>query len=435
MRRWLVLFGCALTLTGLAFLTDRPASAERAPADPAPVDSAAAEPFSQTLVSAQRNLNVRTWEATSRQVTPACPAAWSVRKFSLHGGKQEGVDVIVLDNGKLQLTIVPTRGMGVLSVTSGDVRLGWDSPVKEVVNPALINLQSRGGLGWLEGFNEWMPRCGLEFAGHPGTDKFVNNVGEESTMELTLHGRIENLPAQEVEVAVDRAAPYRIRVRGRVDERMFYGPKLELQTEISTEPGSETFRVEDVVTNRGAAEQEFELIYHTSYGRPLLEEGSTFAAAVERITPFNANAAKGIDSYAQYAGPKLGFIEQVYCIEPLADGEGMTLAVLRNKRRDRGVSIAWSKKQLPYFTLWKNTAAEADGYVTGLEPGTNYPYNRRIERQAGRVQKLAAGASHPVRLDFTILSGEEAVRREAEKVNAIQGSRKPVVEREPAKGE
>jgi hypothetical protein len=48
------------------------------------------------------------------------------------------------------------------------VRLGWDSPVKEVVHPQFINLQSRGGLGWLEGFNEWMVRCGLEWAGHPG---------------------------------------------------------------------------------------------------------------------------------------------------------------------------------------------------------------------------------------------------------------------------
>jgi Domain of unknown function (DUF4432) len=90
--------------------------------------------------------------------------------MTLHGGKQEGVEVVVVDNGKLQFTVIPTRGMGVLSVTMGDVRLGWASPVKEVVHPRHINLQSRGGLGWLEGFNEWMVRCGLESNGHPGTD-------------------------------------------------------------------------------------------------------------------------------------------------------------------------------------------------------------------------------------------------------------------------
>ena len=77
---------------------------------------------------------------------------------------------IIVNNGKLQFTVVPTRGMGVLEVKLGDVRLGWNSPVKEVVHPRHINLQSRGGLGWLEGFNEWMVRCGLESNGHPGTD-------------------------------------------------------------------------------------------------------------------------------------------------------------------------------------------------------------------------------------------------------------------------
>ena len=73
--------------------------------------------------------------------------------------------------------------------------MGWDSPVKETVDPRFINLSSRGGLGWLEGFNEFVCRCGLEWRGHPGTDKFINNVGDEATMELTLHGRVANLPA------------------------------------------------------------------------------------------------------------------------------------------------------------------------------------------------------------------------------------------------
>jgi hypothetical protein len=30
--------------------------------------------------------------------------------------------------------------MGLLRAQMGDIRLGWDSPVKEVVNPAYINL-------------------------------------------------------------------------------------------------------------------------------------------------------------------------------------------------------------------------------------------------------------------------------------------------------
>ncbi len=391
----------------------------------------AAEPFRCTLTSAEKNLNVATWEATGRDVTPGCPTLWSVRKFQLRGGKQDGVDVIVVDNGKLRFTVVPTRGLGIVSVTMGDLRLGWDSPVKEVVHPKWINLQSRGGLGWLEGFNEWLCRCGMESNGHPGQDRFINNVGDEATMDLTLHGRVANLPASEVEVVVDREPPYRIRVRGRVDERMFYGPQLELVAEISTEPGSNTLRLADVVTNHAARPQEFQMLYHVNHGRPLLEGGATFVGPVEQVTPFNDRAGKGVSRFAEYGPPELGFIEQVYCLRLFADKNDRTQVMLQNRARDAAVSLAFSVKELPYFTLWKNTAAEKDGYVTGLEPGTNYPYNRRVERKFGRVPKLDAGAGRSMSIDFALHAGKDEVQRVADQIGAIQGDRKTTLDVRP----
>jgi galactose mutarotase-like enzyme len=394
-----------------------------------------AEPFRKLLTSSDRNIRVESWEITSKKVAPKSPAPWSVRKLTLRGGKQEGVDLIVVNNGKLEITLVPTRGMGVLRAQLGDVRLGWDSPVKDVVHPQWINLQSRGGLGWLDGFNEWLCRCGLENNGGPGPDKFINNVGDEATMELTLHGKIANLPAQEVEVLVDREPPFRIRVRGRVDEKMFYGPKLELETEISTEPGASSFRIADVITNRGDQEQEFEILYHANFGPPLLEAGATFLAPIERVTPMNERAAQAIAGYPKYLGPTAGFIEQVYCLRPLADAAGRSLAMLRNRAQDRAVSMAYSIRELPYLTLWKNTAAEAEGYVTAIEPGTNFPNHRRIERKLGRVPKLAPGARHRATIDFAIHVGAPEVKRAANQITSIQADRKPVIDPQPEEKE
>ncbi|MGB8170827.1 MAG: aldose 1-epimerase family protein [Chthoniobacteraceae bacterium] len=389
-----------------------------------------AEPFRRSIASVVKNLRTEQVEFSGENETPGSPP-WTITKSTLHGGKQEGVDVIAVKNGKLQFTVVPTRGMSVLRVQCGDLRLGWDSPVKEVVNPSLIDLQSRGGLGWLEGFNEWMVRCGLESNGHPGTDKFVNNVGDEATMDLTLHGKIGNIPASEVEVVVDREPPYRIRIRGRVDERMFYGPKLELWTEISTVPGSNELRISDTVTNRGEYEQEFELLYHTNFGRPLLEEGAQFLAPIARITPFNEHAAKSIAQHATYTAPTPGFIEQVYCIRPLADAGGRTEILLQNKACNRGVSMAWSVKELPYLTQWKNTPPELEGYVTGIEPGTNFPANRRVERKYGRVPKLKAGESHTATIDFAIHLDGGSVKNAAGRIAKLQGDTKPVIDARP----
>jgi hypothetical protein len=386
--------------------------------------------YSKKLTSVKENLRVAEWEASAGDFVPGTQG-WSVRKVTLHGGRQEGVETIVVDNGKLKITVCPTRGMGVLSVTMGDIFLGWNSPVKEIVHPSLINLESRGGLGWLEGFNEWMARCGLESAGHPGVDKFVNNVGDEATMELTLHGKIANIPASEVEVVVDPEPPHRIRVRGTVEERMFYGPKLVLHTEVSTVPGSNTFQIADVIVNEGDAEQEFQIIYHANFGPPLLEEASTFAGVVERVTPFNEHAAKDVATYAAYKGPQLGFIEQVYCLRPKADAEGRALLMLRNQAHDQAVSMAFAVRELPFVTLWKNTNALGEGYVTGVEPGTGFPNNRRIERKFGRVPKLPPGGTFSATIDFALHATHSEVADVSKRIEALQGGVQPIVDDRP----
>lgn len=379
--------------------------------------------FRKTLTSVAQNIHADAWQITNRELDLKTKTPWSVKKLTLHGGKQEGVDVIVVNNGKLEFTVIPTRGMNVLEVKMGDIRLGWNSPVKEVVHPQFINLQSRGGLGWLEGFNEWMVRCGLEWAGHPGKDKFINNTGDEAEMDLTLHGKIGNTPASEVEVVIDRAPTPRIRIRGRVDERMFYGPKLELWTEISTEPGANTFRIADEVTNFGAYNQEFQVIYHANYSSPLLEGGSRFFAAAKEVRPFNAHAAKSLNSYGEYVAPTKGFVEQVYGIIPFADDKHRTTVMLRNAAGDKAVSMNYSVDQLPYFTLWKNTTAVEEGYVTGLEPGTGFPANRSIERQAGRVPKLKPNETRKFAIEFGIHSGKQSVEQTATQISKLQAGR------------
>ena len=382
---------------------------------------------SKVLTSVQQNVHVADWEYSCK--VPRVGVVHIV-KSTLHGGKQEGVDVITVGNGKMMIILVPTRGMSVLSVTMADVRLGWDSPVREVVHPRFIRLHDRGGLGWLDGFNEWLVRCGLEFAGHPGLDKFKDNTGTEATRKLTLHGNIGNIPASEVEVVVDPVPPHRIRVRGRVDERSFYGAQLEMWTEVSTLPGSSTFRVDDVVTNHGAEKQEFELIYHCNYGPPLLEKGAQLRIPVRRLTPMNATAAEAIDSYATIAPPTPGMAEQVFLIEPLPDTKDKVTVLLENATGNRGTTIRFSVNQLPYLTIWKNEASKRAGYVTGIEPGTCFPFNRRVERHFGRLPTLEAGRSRKFSLEYSILQNKGEVDRVAGAIQNIQEGWKPEIVRQ-----
>jgi len=312
-----------------------------------------------------------------------------------------------------------------------DIRLGWDSPLKGLVHPHYVNLESRNGLGWLYGFNEWIVRCGLEFFGAPGSDEFVDNQGNKSTMDLTLHGLIGNQPASEVEILIEKEAPYRIRIRGRVDETCLLGPKLEIWTEISTVPGSTEFQISDTITNHSATEQEFGLLYHCNYGPPILERGTKFLTPAKRVMPINDHAATDVDRYDVYGAPTPGYVEQVYCLEMWADENERTKVMLQNAAADKAIAFGYSLKELPFLTQWKNTAAVEDGYVTGLEPGTGFPRNRSDERPQGRVPKLAPHESRSFTMDYTILKGKEQVSAVQNEIQKIQGGRKTKVDTEP----
>src|SRR5690606_4949391 len=95
---------------------------------------------------------------------------WSITTHTLQGGVSDGVEVVELCNGPLTVAVLPTRGMGVWKAQYKDLRLGWDSPVQRPVHPRHVQLTSRNGFGWLDGFNELMCRCGLASNGAPETD-------------------------------------------------------------------------------------------------------------------------------------------------------------------------------------------------------------------------------------------------------------------------
>jgi peroxiredoxin len=108
--------------------------------------------------------------------------------------------------------------------------------------------------------------------------------------------------------------------------------------------------------------------------------------------------------------------------------------MLHNAARDKAVSMAYSVKELPFFTLWKNPAAQEDGYVTGLEPGTGFPRNRSIERKFGRVPKLAPHESRSFTIDFALHTGNDQVSASADDIARIWAGRRTQVDSSSSAG-
>jgi hypothetical protein len=383
------------------------------------------------LTDAHGDVWLDSFSASNDSLRLPTPFDWSIRKRTLKGGLRDGIDLIEVHNGALAFSVLPTRGMGLWHADYHGLSLGWRSPVEGPVHPKYVNLNDRGGLGWLAGFDELLCRCGLSSNGPPGEDVWTDAAGATQKAELTLHGRIANLPANAVEVSVNLDPPYELCVTGVVEEAALFFPQLQLTTTYATVPGSSRVVIHDRVTNRGARPAEMQMLYHTNLGPPFLEAGSRVLAPIREMAPLTPRAAEGVGTYETYGPPTPGFAEQVYAYDLLADDRGMTLALLTNAAADKAVCLRFPTRELPCFTVWKNTMALEEGYVTGLEPATNYPNFRGYERKQGRVPVLPPGGVWDCRWSVEAADTASGVVALQKEVAALQAHAKATVHRAP----
>jgi len=350
------------------------------------------------------------------------PHEWAIRKRTLRGGLRDGIDLVEIHNGAFAFSILPTRGMSLWRGNYHGLPLGWSAPLHGPVHPHNVNVTERGGLGWLHGFDEWLVRCGLSSNGPPGND---------AGTPLTLHGRIANLPAHLVEVRINLDPPHELSVTGQVDESCLFLSNLRLTTTYTTIPGSNRIVIHDVIENRATHPADMQLLYHCNFGPPFLEAGSRIVAPIKEMSPQTPRAAEGIATYETYAGPTPGFTEQVYLYELVPDHHGRTLALLATRSGERGVCVRFDLTSLPCFTVWRNSLPSEEGYVTGLEPATNFPNFKSFEREKGRVKVLPAGGRWETNWSIEVLDTTDGVGGVLREIATLQSHAPATIHRTP----
>ena len=296
------------------------------------------------------------------------------------GGPSDGVQVVTLRAGPFEATICPTRGMGVLDFGRRIDRRGiaWTSPVRGPVHPGFVDLASRGGLGWLDGFTELVARCGLSFNGPPGHDA----AGPPLEQDVTLHGRIANRSATGLRLSSDGEG---LAVHGTTQEATLFGANLVLESSITLRPDG-TLHVHDVVRNASARDAEMQLLYHINLDPAAVGENPTLTPPAGEMQPRDAAAEAGLARWTQIDSPTAGYAEQVFFVTPTDE-----VAITRLEGTAGAIEVRQSRATLPALSLWKCFQPRADGYVLGIEPGTGFPNFKADERDAGRVVTLAAG--------------------------------------------
>ncbi len=386
-----------------------------------------------TLTDVARDHWIETFSTASSPLASSSATPWAVTKRTLRGGRRDGVDLIEVNNGALSFSVLPTRGMGIWKGEYAGDCLGWESPVRDgPVNPRFVNLMNKGGLGWLEGFDELLVRCGVENNGAPYELKTINPDGSERHTTFGLHGKIASIPASFVAVHIETEPAESITIEGVVDEASLFSTQVRMTTAITTTPGSNRVLIRDRFLNLGDSPSAIQVLYHWNFGAPYLEEGARLVAPLQTLVPRDPRAQEGLDHHDIFDVPTPGFAEQVYFCELHGETQdSRTLVMLRNRVGNKGVVLRFARSQLPAFTLWKNTGGLRSGYVTGLEPATNYPNPKPFEQARQRVVTLPPNGTYDVETILEVLNTEEAVAAVEAEIQTLQARSVPTIHRKP----
>ncbi|TWT75696.1 hypothetical protein Pla123a_32060 [Posidoniimonas polymericola] len=344
----------------------------------------------------------------------------------LSGGLSDGVDLLTVKNGNLAIKILPTRGMGIWDMTYDGTRIGWQSPVRGPVHPNYVNLAEPSGLAWLDGFDELLVRCGLQTNGAP-------EFSEEGVLRYPLHGRIANLPARHLEIEADPTAES-ITVTGIVEETRFHFAKLRLTTKLTTRRGQKGFTLCDSIENLSESSTNAQLLYHLNIGLPLLQSGTRIVAPLDTAAPRDAFSGQTMETWDQIGPAGSMLTEQAYYLRLLTDQHSQSRVVLQDEAAQSGVSLGYDAGSMPCFTFWKNPRAASDGYVVGLEPGTNYPNPHSFEKEQGRTHRLPPYGAVVCQLCFEYLATPSDVVSAVRTINQIQGDHRPNIQDQPVAG-
>ena len=113
----------------------------------------------------------------------------------------------------------------------------------------------------------------------------------------------------------------------------------------------------DAVSNFGDGPQEVQPPLPRQLRPPLLGVGAEFIASVKKVAPRDSWATEGLSGWNVYAGPQeLGYREQVYLMELLADQSGRTETALKSPDGSKAALVSFNVQELPFMILWKNEA-------------------------------------------------------------------------------
>lgn len=259
------------------------------------------------------------------------------RKLKFYDGREKDENVIVVENGCLNFTVLQDRGLDVYNLSHKGTN---------------ISFLNKGGIcGFNSDFNT-MFNGGLLYT--CGLDSLGKRDG------YPMHGKYHNIPATLTSIKSDENG---VEIKAIICDSSLFGNNLRLERLISCKYNSGVLNIKNKLTNLGFKNSEYCLLFHVNFGYPMLDE------CVEIDAPI-------IDTTCNLNDPEKRILKCREMEKPLDDGEeecfyhklSEGVVNVTNKKIGKRVTVRYDEKVFPYLVEWKSMVS--GDYALGIEPST-----------------------------------------------------------------
>lgn len=321
-----------------------------------------------------------------------------IKDYVFNSGKAKGVRAFDIKNGKcLEMTVLADKCMDIPYLSYKGVNIGFASKTGICAPEFYAEDKLKG---FLKCFNAgFLTTCGLTYMG---------SACEDEGQELGLHGPIANVPAENVGADMrwqDDTA--HMTVSGTMREACVFGEYLTLERKLSMNSAENKITLHDRIENRGQRVEPLMLLYHINFGYPMLNSCTKVYTNMDKITPRDETARKGIDTANDFSAPVVDYDEQVF-LHTMSDSSCREAsALVHNRELGLAVELRFDPTALPWLNHWK--CPRAGDYALGLEPGTCNVSGRAKAKQDNILKYIRPGEILDFDIEVIILDEPAAI--------------------------
>lgn len=332
---------------------------------------------------------------------------FGIKEYTLSGGRANGVKAFDVKNGSgLEFTLVADRCLDIAGLTFKGINCSYLNKTG-IVSPAYYE---KDGVGFLRNFfGGFLTTCGLRNVGVPCDDE-----GES----FPLHGRISNIPAEEVSVSTEwiDGVPVMV-ISGKMKEARMFGENLVLTRKIICRYGENKIHIQNTVENLGFRPEGLMVLFHFNLGYPLLDEEAILITPTGKLTPRDAEAHNGVNAYNRFQAPTPNYAEQVFYHKLNGAQSGETMVALVNENLGVAAALHFNNRQMGNFIQWKQMG-EGE-YVLGMEPANCLVAGRAEERKNGTLEYLQPGESKQFDIVVELVQGASEIEQLIQRIKEL----------------